>query len=63
MAILILKIIGLLIISGGVICVFDARLLTENWFGFGDQNEASSGFKILGFIVSILGALIVYWAK
>ena len=60
---IIFKIIGLLIVSGGVICVYDARLLTETWFGFGDQNEASSGFKILGFIISVLGALIVYWAK
>ena len=63
MASIIFKIIGLLIVSAGVICVYDARLLTGNWFGFGDQNEATSGFKILGFIISILGALIVYWAK
>lgn len=63
MASIIFKIIGLLIVSGGVIFAYDARLLTENWLGFGNQNEASSGFKILGFIVSILGALIVYWTK
>lgn len=60
---IIFRIIGLLIISGGVICIYDARLLTDIWFGFGDRNEASSGLKILGFIISILGALVVYWAK
>lgn len=59
MASIIFKIIGLLIVSSGVICIYDARLLTEYWFSFGDQNEASSGFKILGFIVAILGALLV----
>ena len=63
MAGIIFKIIGLLIVSGGVICVYDARVLTGIWFGFGDQNEATSGLKILGFIISILGVLIVYWAK
>ena len=58
---LILKIIGLIIASLGVIMVVDARYLTKRFFGFGDQNEATSGFKILGFIISFLGALIVYF--
>lgn len=58
---IILKILGLLILMGGVIMCYDARLLTKKWFGFGDQNEASLGFKILGFIVCILGALIVFF--
>ena len=58
---IILKIIGLLILLAGVIFVYDARLLTEKWFGFGDQNEASLGFKILGFILCFVGAIIVYF--
>ncbi len=60
---IILKIIGLLLLLLGVIMIYDARILTRNWFGFGDQNEASTGFKILGFIVCILGAIIVYFNK
>ena len=56
---LILLIIGLLIAMMGVIMVFDARLLTQKLFGFGDQNEATAGFKILGFVVAIVGGLIV----
>ena len=60
---IIFKIIGLLIICGGVICIYDARMLTDIWFGFGDQNEASLGFKLLGFIICIVGALIVYFNK
>ena len=60
---IILKIIGLLILLSGVIFVYDARILTKNWFGFGDQNEASLGFKILGFILCIIGGIIVYFNK
>ena len=58
---IILLIIGLLIATLGVIMIFDARLLTQKFFGFGDQNEATAGFKILGFVVSIIGGLIVFF--
>ena len=60
---IILKLIGLILVLVGVIMVYDARILTRNWFGFGDQNEASTGFKILGAIVCMLGAIIVYFNK
>lgn len=55
---LIIKIISSIIILIGVIMIFDARVLTKKLFSFGDQNEATSGFKILGYIFSIIGALI-----
>lgn len=58
---IILRLIGLLFILAGVIMIYDARILTKNLFSFGDQNEASTGFKILGFIISIIGSLIVYF--
>ena len=57
----ILIIIGLIIAKIGVICIFDARNITKKFFGFGDQNEGSTGLKILGFLVSITGALIIYF--
>lgn len=57
----ILIIIGLIIATIGVICIFDARAITKKMFGFGDQNEGSTGLKILGFLVSITGALIIYF--
>lgn len=53
-------VIGILIVLIGVITVFDARLLTKKLFGFGDQNEATLGLKILGFILAIVGGLIIY---
>ena len=60
---LILLVIGLIIGMLGVIMVFDARFLTQKFFGFGDQNEATAGFKIIGFVVAIVGGLIVLFSK
>ena len=59
----IVLIIGLLIAILGVIMIFDARFLTQKFFGFGDQNEATAGFKIIGFLVAIIGALIVFFNR
>ena len=60
---IILKIIGLIIVLIGVIMTYDARILTNKWFSFGDQNEGSTGLKILGGLVCIIGAIIVYFNK
>ena len=57
----ILKIIGLIIIASGVILIYDARSITKKFFGFGDQNEASLGLKIAGFLLSMIGGFIVYF--
>jgi hypothetical protein len=60
---IILLIIGLLVAILGVIMIFDARLLTQKFFSFGDQNEATAGFKILGFGVAVIGGLIVLFSR
>lgn len=57
-----LKLIGAIILLIGVILVYDARLITKKMFNFGNQNEATSGFKILGTILCIIGGLIVYFS-
>ena len=57
---MILKIISLILILTGTIFTYDARILSTNWFSFGDQNEATSGLKILGFIIAIIGAIMFY---
>lgn len=56
-----LTLLGLILAMVGVIMVYDARLLTKKLFSFGDQNEASLGFKLLGFIIAIIGGLIVFF--
>lgn len=58
---IILKIIALLIILAGVILIYDARIITKRFFSFGDQNEGSSGLKIWGFIMTIIGCSIIYF--
>lgn len=59
---LIIKLIGLLMVLIGVILIYDARIITKRFFGFGDQNEGSNGLKILGFLLAIMGALIIYFS-
>lgn len=57
----IIKLIAIVMVLIGVIMIYDARILTKKFFGFGDQNEASSGLKILGFILAVIGGLIIYF--
>lgn len=58
---IIVRLIGLVIVLLGIILIYDARIITKSFFGFGDQNDASSGLKILGFIIAVIGGLIVYF--
>lgn len=58
---IIIKLIAVLMILVGIIMIYDARILTKKFFGFGDQNEGSNGLKILGFLISIIGGLIFYF--
>ena len=60
---IILKIFALIMSLFGVILIYDARKLTKKFFGFGDQNEGSSGLKILGFVLTIIGGVIVYFCN
>lgn len=58
---IIIKIIMLLLILLGVIMIYDARILTKKFFSFGDQNEGSSGLKILGFLIAIIAGIILFF--
>ncbi len=57
----ILVVIGAILVCAGVILIYDARPITRRVFGFGDQNEASMGLKIVGFVISIVGAFLIYF--
>ena len=57
----IIKLIAVLMILAGVILIYDARIITKKFFGFGDQNEATTGLKIMGVLLSIVGALIIFF--
>ncbi len=58
---IIFLIIGLILSVTGVIFIYDARSISSKLFSFGDKNEASAGLKILGFVISIIGVLIIYF--
>lgn len=60
---IVIKLIAVLIALVGVILIYDARVITQKIFGFGDQNEASGGLKILGGILSIIGLLIIFFVE
>ena len=58
---LILILIGTILAAAGVLMVYDARIFTKKLFGFGDQNEAACGFKILGFFVAMIGGFMIFF--
>ncbi len=58
---MIVNLIAMLIVLLGVKFIYDARILSEKWFGFGDKNESTAGIKILGFILSIIGGIIIIY--
>ena len=45
----------------GVILIFDARPITKKMFSFGDQNEATLGLKMIGFLISLIGGALIYF--
>ena len=51
----IIRFIGIIILSVGVMFIFDARPIALKRFSFGDQNEGARILKIVGFIISIIG--------
>ena len=55
------SLISIIIVLLGVILIYDARLITKKFFGFGDQNEGASGLKMIGFLIAIIGGLILYF--
>lgn len=56
----ILFILGIILAMFGVILIYDARPITKKSFSFGDQNEGAMGLKMIGFLISIIGAILVY---
>lgn len=53
--------IGVISAVMGVKFIFDARPIVKKYFGLGDKNEATLGLKILGFLLSIVGGILIYF--
>ena len=58
---ILLIILGLIFIACSVELVYDARELTCKWFGFGDKNEGAMGLKFLGYLLLLVGLIILYF--
>ena len=56
---IIMKLLMLVLILLGVILIYDARIITKRFFSFGDQNEGSTGLKTLGFVLAIIGGIVL----
>lgn len=58
---IIMRLIMMILILFGITLIYDARIITKKFFGFGDQNEGSAGLKIIGFIIAIVGGIAMYF--
>ena len=58
-----LFILGIILVVLGVIFIYDARPITKKMFSFGDQNEATMGLKLMGFIISLIGMALIIFNK
>lgn len=56
---LFLVLVGAILLAIGVILIYDARLITQKYFSFGDQNEASLGLKMVGVIFTVIGGILL----
>lgn len=55
-----LKLVGSIIALVGVILVYDGRRVVKKYFNFGEENLATAGIKSFGFIITIIGAVMMF---
>ncbi len=58
---IILSVVGAILSIIGVILIYDARIITMKMFSFGDQNEGAVALKIIGFIIGIIGGILILY--
>lgn len=56
-----LIIIGTVSLVCGVKFIYDARPIVKKYFSYADKNEASLGLKIFGFLLTMIGGIIMYF--
>ena len=56
-----LLMLGILSLIFGIKFIYDARPIVKKYFSLGDKNEATLGLKLLGFMLTIIGGVIVYF--
>ena len=56
---LFLDIVGAIFVLIRIVLVYDARPITKKFFSFGDQNEGALGLKMIGFIFTVIGGVLL----
>ena len=54
-----LKLFGSVIALVGVVCIFEGRQIVKKYFNFGEENLATAGMKLLGFLVTVVGGFMM----
>lgn len=55
-----IQLIGSVIALVGVILVFDGRRVAKKYFDYGEENIATTSVKSLGFIIAVIGAVMMF---
>ncbi|MGN1299265.1 MAG: hypothetical protein ACI4UE_04715 [Candidatus Scatovivens sp.] len=53
--------IAILLLIIGVKFIFDARPIVKKYFAFGQENDATLGLKLFGFLFMVIGTIIMYF--
>ena len=56
---LFLDIVGAIFVLIGIVLVYDARPITKKFFSFGDQKDGALGLKMIGFIFTVIGGVLL----
>ena len=56
-----LLLIAVVLLIIGVKFIFDARPIIKKYFAFGQENDATVGLKLFGFLFTVIGAVIFYF--
>ena len=60
---MIFMLIGSTISLMGVLLVYNARKIVRKMFSFGEENYATSGIKMIGFVLAMIGAFVMFFGK
>ena len=55
----IIGLVGTIIITIGTILIYDARQISKRRFSYSDVNNATASLKIVGFVLSTIGGLLI----
>ena len=54
-----LHIFGAILALAGALILFDARRLVKKFFDFGEENNATAGMKMVGFVLLVVGGIMM----